>query len=89
MSNFSSEEAAIREVWLEEKICLSRRGKMSGGGERTNGVVLSSCSILDLLSGLKEINGCAFVVVYIMLTSNYSGVFSFNRNVLVGSQLSM
>lgn len=41
ISNFSSEEACIREVWMEEKICLSRRGKMSGDGERTNGVVLS------------------------------------------------
>lgn len=68
--NFSAEEAVIREVWMGEKRCLSRRGKMSGG-ERTNGVVLSSRSILDFLSGLKEMNGCAFVVIYIMLTWNY------------------
>lgn len=31
------------------------------GGKRTNGVVLSSHSILDFLSGLKEMNGCGYL----------------------------
>lgn len=72
--NFSAEEAVIREVWMGEKICLGGRGKMSGG-ERTNRVVLSSCSISDFLPGPGRNEWLCFVVIYIMLTWNYSLFF--------------
>lgn len=74
--NFSTEEAVIREVWMGEKICLDGRGKMSCG-ERTNWVVLSSCSILDFLPGPGRNEWLCFVVIYIMLTWNYSLFFFF------------
>lgn len=88
--NFSAEEAVIREVWMREKVCLGGRGKMSGG-KRTNRVVISSCSISDFLPGPGRNEWLWFVVIYIMLTWNYSlfFFFFFNRNVLVGPQLSM